>query len=63
MGTLATILVIYGILCIIIALLKPQFIWNMKKFQIMEKMFKGSRNLQLFILVWGLTALIIGLLI
>ncbi|MGS0972815.1 MAG: hypothetical protein ACVCEJ_06275 [Candidatus Izemoplasmataceae bacterium] len=63
METLSIILIIYGILCIIIGLLKPPFIWNSKKLQIMQKMLKSSRNLQIFILLWGATALIIGLLI
>jgi len=63
METLSIILIIYGLFCIIIGLLKPPFIWKMKKLEIMQKMLKGSRNLQLFIIVWGSIALIIGLLI
>ena len=63
MEILSTILIIYGIFCIIIGILKPPMIWNMKKLKIMAKMFKGSRNLQIFIIIWGLAALVIGLLI
>lgn len=63
METLSIILIIYGILCIIIGLLKPPFIWKMKKLQVLQKMFKSSRNLQIFIILWGALALIIGLLI
>ena len=63
METLSTILIIYGILCIIIGLLKPPFIWHMKKLQVMKKMLKSDTNLQIFILVWGLLALLVGLLI
>ena len=53
MGTLATIFLIYGIFCVIIGILKLPIIWKMKKFQIMAKMFKGERNLQIFVIVWG----------
>lgn len=63
MEVLSTILIIYGILCIIIGLLKPPFIWQMKKLQVLKKMLKSDTNLQIFILVWGLAALLVGLLI
>lgn len=63
MEILSIILIIYGVFCIFIGLLKPPMIWNMKKLQIMQKMFRGSKGLQIFILVWGVIALTIGLLI
>lgn len=63
MGTLATIFIIYGLLCILIGILKLPFIWRMKKFQVMSKMFKGDRNLQIFVIVWGLAFLIAGIII
>lgn len=63
MGTLSTILIIYGVFCIFVGILKLPLIWNMKKIQIMSKMFKGSKNLQIFIIVWGILAIVIGLLI
>ena len=53
-------LVIYGIACILIGILKPPFIWNMKKFEVMSKMFGGDRGLQIFVLVWGIIAIVIG---
>lgn len=53
--------IIYGVFCLYIGLLKPPFLWNIKKLRIMAKMFKGDRNLQIFILIWGLAFLIIGL--
>ncbi len=56
-------LIVYGVFCIFIGLLKPPFVWNMKKLQIMQKMFGGARNLQIFILVWGIVVLVIGILI
>jgi len=53
--------IIYGILCLFIGLLKPPFIFNMKKFKVMSKMFKGERNVQIFVLVWGIASLAIGI--
>lgn len=59
---LGIFLIFYGILCLIIGIMKPPFIWNMGKFKIMEKMM-GKKGLRIFILVWGLAALIVGILI
>lgn len=63
MQILKIVLIIYGILCLYIGLLKPPFIWNIKKLRIMSKMFKGDRNLQIFVLIWGTIALVIGLIL
>ena len=63
MEILGAILIVYGLFCILIGVLKLPAIWNMKKLQIMAKMFKGDRNLQIFIIVWGLLALVVGILI
>jgi hypothetical protein len=63
METLAIILIIYGVLCIMIGITKMPMIWNMKKFEIMAKMFKGDRNLQIFVIVWGIIALVVGIVI
>ncbi|AIO18441.1 hypothetical protein KQ51_00561 [Candidatus Izimaplasma bacterium HR1] len=58
----AIALIIYGILCLFIGLLKPPMIWNMSKFKVMEKMF-GKVGLRVFVLVWGAIALVAGLLL
>ena len=63
METFGTILIVYGLLCILIGVLKLPVIWKMKKFQIMAKMFKGDRNLQIFVIVWGLIATVVGIII
>ncbi|MCK4551996.1 MAG: hypothetical protein KAU02_03690 [Tenericutes bacterium] len=55
------ILIVYGILCLYIALFKPPFIWKMKKFEVMERIFKGPVGLQIFVAVWGIAALVIGI--
>lgn len=63
MNTLGVILIVYGLFCILIGLLKLPMIWNMKKLQIMAKMFKGDRNLQIFVIVWGIAALVAGIIV
>lgn len=63
MEILGTILIVYGLFCILIGILKLPIIWKMKKLQIMAKMFKGDRNLQVFVIVWGLLATVVGIII
>ncbi len=53
--------IVYGILCLYIGLLKPPFIWNMKKFQVMKKMFKGDKGVQILVLVFGVASLAVGI--
>jgi hypothetical protein len=57
------LVLVYGIICIYIGLFKPPFIWKMKKFEIMQKMFGGPLGLQIFVLVWGGAAIAIALLV
>lgn len=59
---LKAFMVIYGIICLIIGIMKPPFIWNMKKFKIMERMM-GKNGLRIFVLLWGLLFLIVGVLL
>lgn len=58
----ALALIIYGILCLFIGIMKPPVIWNMSKFKVMEKMM-GKNGLRIFVLVWGAAALIAGILL
>ncbi len=53
--------IIYGVLCLFIGLMKPPFIFNSGKFKVMEKLFKGKRNVQIFVLVWGAISLAVGI--
>ncbi len=55
------VLIIYGVFCIYIGLTKSPFIWKMKKFEIMQKMFGGPLGLQIFVIVWGIIALGVGI--
>ena len=62
MEALSIVLIVYGVLCILIGLLKPPFIWNMGKFKVMEKMM-GKTGLIIFVIVWGIIALTVGIII
>lgn len=53
--------IIYGILCLFIGLLKPPFIFNSGKFKVMAKIFKGEKGVQIFVLIFGLAALAVGI--
>ncbi len=57
------LLIVYGVFCLYVGLLKPPFIWNSMKFQIMKKIFKGDLGVQLLVLVFGITALLLGILL
>ncbi len=55
--------IVYGVLCLYIGLLKPPFIWNSKKFEIMRKMFKGDLGVQILVLVFGVASLLVAFLV
>jgi hypothetical protein len=62
MEVLGIILIVYGIICVLIAALRPPFIMNMKKMQIFEK-YLGKLGTTLFVLGFGIAAVVIGILI
>ncbi len=62
MEILAIVLIIYGGLCVLISLLRPPFIMNMKKMQLFEK-YLGKLGTALFILGFGIALIIIGIII
>lgn len=62
MGPWSIVLIVYGVLCVVIGLLKPPFIWNMKKFEVMEKMM-GKTGLVIFVIVWGIIMIALGVII
>jgi len=62
MRILSIFLIVYGIVCIMIAGLRPPFIMNMKKIQIFEK-YLGKLGTILLILGFGIAAIVIGTLI
>lgn len=63
MGILSTVLIIYAVFVLFVAVTKFPIIWNMGKLKIMAKMFKGERNLQIFLVVWAVIVGAIGIII
>lgn len=57
------VLIIYGIICLYVGVLKPPFIWRMKKFEVMHKMFKSETVTQIVVLIFGVTAILLGALL
>ena len=55
--------IIYAILCFYVSILKPPFIWRTKKFEVMTKIFKSTLAVQVFVLIFGIITLCIGLFI
>ncbi len=54
------VLLIYGIACILIAIMQPRPIFRTKKFEIMMRIFGGKTGLLIFIVVWGIAAIALG---
>ena len=57
---LGLFLILYGIACLIIAIVKPAKIWNLGKIQGFVKML-GDLGTVIFIAFWGLAALGFGI--
>lgn len=62
MEILGIILIIYGILCLLIALLRPPFIMNSKKFEIFNK-YLGKLGTTLLLIGFGLASIVIGIVV
>ena len=58
---LGIFLIVYGVFCLVIGLLKaPAVIWNMAKIEVFKKML-GVIGTQIFLSVWGAAALVGGI--
>ena len=57
---LGIFLLVYGVICVAVGLFKIPVIWNMGKIQGFRKML-GDVGTQIFIGVWGLAALGVGI--
>lgn len=62
MTALGSILVVYGLFVVYVALAKPGPIWNMKKIQGFVTVFKETGTV-VFFMIWGLAALAGGIVI
>lgn len=63
METLSTIIIVYGVFCIVVGLLKPGFLWGSAKFKALKKMMGSDSKLQLLIIGWGIACAVVGVLI
>lgn len=60
MKILGVILIVYAVLVVVIAVMKPVSIWNMKKIEMFKKAL-GDRGTEIFFYIWALLALGLGI--
>lgn len=59
MTVLAVVLIIYAVIVILLAVIKPPAIWKMKKIQLFEK-YLGAKGTEIFFYIWALIFLVVG---
>ena len=59
MQILGILAVIYAVLVVVIAVLKPEKIWNMKKIELFKKVL-GDRGTEIFFYIWAVGFVILG---
>ncbi len=52
--------VIYAVAVVVIAVLKPEKIWNMKKIELFKKVL-GDRGTEIFFYIWAVIFLVLGI--
>ena len=55
----AVLAILYAAVVVVIAVLKPEFIWKMKKIQLFIK-YLGDRGTEIFFYIWALLFLVLG---
>lgn len=63
MEALGIFLIIYGLFCIGIGLFKLPAVWDLKKLRVISRWLKGDTNLQVFIIIFGIVSLIVGIIV
>ncbi|QVK20774.1 hypothetical protein KHQ82_00090 [Mycoplasmatota bacterium] len=61
MTVLGIVLIIYGVFCIAIGLFKPGMLWKIVKVKLGKN--KSDKFTQNFVYIWGLIAVIAGIII
>ena len=51
--------IVYALMVVLIAVMKPEKIWNMKKIELFKK-FLGDKGTEIFFYIWALIFLILG---
>ena len=52
--------VIYAVAVVVIAVVKPEMIWNMKKIEMFKKVL-GDKGTEIFFYIWALIFLVLGI--
>ena len=55
----AILAILYAVMVVILAVLKPEVIWKMKKIQWFEKVL-GEKGTEIFFYIWALIFLVLG---
>lgn len=51
--------ILYAAMVVVIAVLKPEKIWNMKKIEMFKKLL-GDKGTEIFFYIWALIFLVLG---
>lgn len=52
--------VVYALAVVLIAVLKPEIVWNSKKIKLFKK-FLGDKGTEIFFYIWALGFLVLGI--
>lgn len=52
--------IVYAVMVVVIAVVKPEKIWNMKKIELFKR-FLGDRGTEIFFYIWALGFLFLGI--
>ncbi|MBV1757189.1 MAG: hypothetical protein KMY55_05015 [Dethiosulfatibacter sp.] len=52
--------IVYAVAVVVIAVVKPEKIWNMKKIVLFKKML-GDKGTEIFFYIWALLFLVLGI--
>ncbi len=52
--------IVYALAVVVIAVVKPEKIWNMKKIELFKKVM-GEKGTEIFFYVWALVFLVLGI--
>lgn len=60
MKALGILALVYAVAVVVIAVLKPEKIWNLKKIEMFKKVL-GDRGTEIFFYIWALLFLVLGI--
>lgn len=60
MKILGVVLIVYAVIVVVIAVIKPESIWKMKKIELFKKVL-GDTGTEIFFYIWALLSLALGI--